>query len=620
MPNEYDLAGILKEFARTMVTDFRIQAILDKLVKRIVEVMPISAAGVTLISAGAEAHYIAASDSSALTFEKLQTEVSEGPCLEAYRTGQAISVPDLREENRFPKFAPQALGAGLAAVFTFPLHHDDQRLGALDLYRDTPGSLSDEALAAAQTLADVTSAYLLNAQARADLKASSERSRQEALHDGLTGLANRLLLLERLEHALARGRRTGRRPGVLVLDLDRFKAVNDDYGHRIGDELLVAVAERLAGMLRSDDTLARLSGDEFVLLCEEVATPAQAENIAARIADVMADPFVVSGTEIDVTVSIGIALADNASVSPEQLLDDADRAMYRAKRQGGGDRRVLDLRDQHLAEYLGGVERTLEGSWARGELYVDYQPIVAAADGRITGVEALLRWAHPSRGLVSPTVFIPVAERSGFIDQVGRWVLEQAWADRSHWPAQPDGGDLSVAVNVSADQLMSARFAETVAAVLRSAPINPALLTLEVTESVFVRDPERAMVVLHQLKDLGVTLALDDFGTGHSSLSYLKRFPVDTVKIDRVFVADLGHDPASHTIVAAVVQLAHGLGMTVVAEGVETAEQYDKLCRLRTDSCQGFYFARPMSAATLQALVEGGEDGRQTRLPLLSHD
>ena len=267
---EHRLSEVLSDFARTMVTEFPIQSILDHLVGRIVDILPIDAAGVTLIAPHADPRYVAASDESALRFEKLQSELGEGPCLAAYRTGAAVSVPDLTRESRFSSFVPRALGEGLAAVFTFPLRHGDEQLGALDLYRRTPGELSPKAMAAAQTLADVAAAYLLNAQARSDLESSTDRARAESLHDALTGLPNRRLLIERLEHAILRCRRSGRLVAILYADLDGFKAINDTHGHPTGDELLVAVAERLTAVLRPGDTLARMSGDEFVVLCEDL--------------------------------------------------------------------------------------------------------------------------------------------------------------------------------------------------------------------------------------------------------------------------------------------------------------------------------------------------------------
>jgi len=606
MPSEQQLSEVLSEFARTMVTNFPIQGILDHLVKRIVDVLPISAAGVTLISPGTDPRYVAASDESALRFEKLQTELGEGPCLAAYQTGEAVAVADLRDEARFPKFTPRAVEAGLVAVFTFPLCKGAERLGALDLYRSTPGLLDAAAMSAAQTLADVAAAYLLNAQARVDLEASSERSRESAVHDALTGLPNRTLFLERLDHAVRRGRRSGKLAAVLFADLDRFKMVNDLHGHGAGDELLVAVAERLSGVLRPGDTLARLSGDEFVILCEDLDEPAQAVVIAERIGTAVVAPIVLGGAEMNVTASVGIAFSGPGDELSEEVLRDADAAMYQAKRKGGGRHQIVDLREQQLAAQKASLERELRGAPARGELRIEYQPIVATDDGRITGVEALLRWAHPSRGLVLPTVLVPLAERSGLITEIGRWILEHVCPEQRRWRNGPQADDLTMSINVSPHQLMSQDYAATVAGFLSASNTDPELVTLEVTESVFVQDSERALVVLNELKRIGVRLALDDFGTGYSSLNYLRQFPIDVVKIDRGFVADLDHDRASHAIVVAVVAMAHAMGMRVVAEGVETVEQHRELALVGCDSCQGYYFARPMPPDDFDVLLQPG--------------
>jgi diguanylate cyclase (GGDEF)-like protein len=598
-----ELADVLSEFARTMVTNFPLQRILDHLVQRIVDVMPISGAGVTLISPDSKPRYVAASDDSALRFERLQTDLGEGPCLAAYHTGEAVSAPDLREDERFLRFSPLALEAGLTAVFTFPLNHGDSRLGALDLYSDTPGLLSPKLMKTAQTLADVASAYILNAQARADLEKSSLRANEAALHDALTGLPNRVLMLERVRHALTRRQRSSNTCAVLFVDLDRFKAVNDTYGHQAGDELLVAVAQRVLGALRPGDTFARMSGDEFVILCEDLEDPARADAIAVRVDAALARPFQLSEVEVNVTASIGIAFCGDGD-DAEDLIREADRAMYhhKRKRKNAGHRRVFDVREMHLAQEQAGLEHVLSGAVERGELQLLYQPIVGTADRRLVGVEALLRWMHPHRGEISPNIVVPLAEQSGQIIEIGRWVLEQAWTERQRWPTDCAGG-FTMFVNVSAHQFMSGSFVGTVHDMLSSGTFDPHLLTLEVTEGVFVRDGQRALIVLNDLKDMGVKIALDDFGTGYSSLSYLMEYPVDTVKIDQTFIAGLAENPASHTIVSAVIQLAHGLGMTVISEGVETAGQYEQLVELGCDACQGFYLARPMPSTQLASLI-----------------
>jgi diguanylate cyclase (GGDEF)-like protein len=605
LATEGQLSEVLSEFARTMVTDFPIQGILERLVQRIVEILPITAAGVTLITPDTNPRYLAASDAAALRYEELQTELGEGPCLAVYRTGEAVAVSDIRTDDRFRLFGPRAAQAGLVAVFTFPLRQGDRQLGALDLYRDTPGLLDETDMATAQTLADVTAAYLVNAETRSDLQDASDRSREAALHDALTGLPNRVLLLELLEHALARQHRTGKMATVLLADLDQFKMVNDVHGHRAGDELLIAVAARLTALLRPGDTVARMSGDEFVVMCEDLDDESQADVIGMRLVEALADPFELTDAVVEVTASVGIAFTGRGVDIPERLLQDADVAMYQAKRKGGDHHQVLDLREQQVASDRSSLGRDLRGAAGRGELRAEYQPIVQTTDGRITGVEALLRWDHPTRGVITPLTVIPLAEQSGLITEIGRWVLEQACVDRHRWAGLHNEEELGMSVNVSVHQLMGSHFVDTVADILTATATNSRYLTLEITESAFVQDGERATIVLGALKQLGVLIALDDFGTGYSSLSYLKRFPVDIVKIDQGFIADLAQDQASHDIVSAIIDLAHRRHMTVITEGVETAEQHRVVETLGSESCQGFYFARPMSADHLDTITGG---------------
>ena len=600
--SERQLSNVLRDFARTMLTDFPIQGILDQLVRRIVEIMPITGAGVTLISETTSPHYVAASDESAMQFEELQTVLDDGPCIVAFRTGNAVAIADLSKEKRFPVFILQARDAGLAAVFTFPLHHGDSQLGALDLYRDTPGGLDEDDMTVAQTLADVTSAYLVNAQARSDLLSSAAHARSTALHDGLTGLPNRVLLLERIQHALMSRRRSGKLVAVLFIDLDGFKKINDTSGHKVGDDLLMAVSSRLTGVLRPGDTLARLSGDEFVVVCGDLTETGQIEGLATRLNSAVATPFDLGGPIVALSASIGIAFAGRGN-DPERLLHQADIAMYQVKRKGGAHHQVIDVNEQNSSESSNSLQIDLGEAVRRQELRLEYQPIVRTADGRVISVEALLRWHHPDRGLISPHVLIPLAEQSGDIVEIGNWVLEHACIDRHRWETKCGDEAFVMAVNVSAHQLMAPGFLASVKDILRLTETDAKDICLEITESAFVQDGARALAVLSKLKELGILLALDDFGTGYSALSYLMEFPFDIVKIDQTFIARLTESKAGHAIVAKTIELAHLLDLVVVCEGVETAEQDREVTALAADFSQGFYLSRPTTADMVDDLA-----------------
>ena len=591
--NERLFSSVVSEFARTMLTDFPIQAIIEHLVQRVVDVLPMTGAGVTLIGPALVPRYVAASNSSALQFEEWQTELGDGPCLASFRSGEPIFVPDLLNEERFGAFGSKAVEGGLAAVFTFPLRQGPGCLGALDLYRDSPGPLSIGDTDAAQTLANVTAAYLVNAEVRADLEEFSNRSHQRSVHDSLTGLPNRILLLERIEHAIVRSGRSKKLVAALFIDLDRFKDVNNAHGHRVGDELLVAAAERIVSVLRPADTVARLSGDEFVILCEELDHSEQVEIVASRIVDALGSPFDVAGIGLGTSASVGIAFAGQTNHDPEQLLHAAEIAMQQVKYRGGANHQIIDLRANRLAEDSMDLRIALGKAEERGELRIAYQPIVHTDSEHLKGMEALLRWDHPVRGSIPPATMIPLAEHAGLITEIGRWVLEQACIDRQCSSHSDD--EFMVFVNVSAHQLMAPDFVAMVATILSDTETDPSLLTLEITEGALVRDTQRAHIVLNELKELGLLLALDDFGIGYSSLSYLKQFPVDIVKIDQSFIKDVARDQSSQAIVSKTIELAHLLDLTVVSEGIETLEQHEVIAGLGSDLCQGFYFGRPLS-------------------------
>jgi diguanylate cyclase (GGDEF)-like protein len=594
---------MLRDFASTMLTDFPIQSILDHLVTRIVEALPVTAVGITLISPGKAPLYVAASDAAALRFERLQTDLAQGPCQLAYNSGEAVHVPDVASEQRFPEFIRAALPAGLAAAFAFPLRHGKGRLGALDLYRDTPGALQHEDLEAAQTLADVAAAYILNAQARNDAQATSDRFQASALHDPLTGLPNRLLLHQRLVHAAQRAERSHTYAAVLFADLDRFKQINDTYGHQVGDDLLVAVGQRLSALVRPGDTLARVSGDEFVFLCEDLKEAKDVEVLATRINAALALPFKLSSVELAATASVGMAYAGPGEAVTQQLIIDADIAMYQAKREGGAGHRILDVRAARRAAARSSLEQELHTAFATNQFDIAYQPIVRPADGRVGGVEALLRWEHPQRGTVSTIDMVGLAEANGLISSIGEWVLTASCVAHGEWKRAHPTTALDLSVNLSARQLMGPRLPLTIASVLTRTNTDPSEVILELTEGIFIRDAARALSVLADLKALGVRLALDDFGTGYSSLSYLRDFPVDILKIDQKFVANSVVDDAGAALVVAVTGLAHELGLTVVAEGVETREQADAICAMGCDRAQGYFYAHPMPAGAIGALL-----------------
>jgi diguanylate cyclase (GGDEF)-like protein/PAS domain S-box-containing protein len=414
----------------------------------------------------------------------------------------------------------------------------------------------------------------------------------QALHDSLTGLPNRVLLDDRIEQALVRARAHDGRVAVLVLDLDEFKLVNDGLGHLAGDELLVAVAHRLTECVRPDDTVARFGGDEFVIVCD-AADPEMATQLGNRVLEVLQAPFSVQGMDIFVTASIGLVIAD-LDANPDGLLRDADAAMYQAKQRGRSRLEMFDqeLRDRAASKLQSAAE--LRRALHQRELEVFYQPVVAIADGRPLGVEALLRWRHPEHGLVSPADFIPLAEETGMIVPIGRWVLQEALRQRASWEAElPGQARLQLSVNLSARQLSEPTLVDDVSAALVATSADPSSLVLEITESVLMHD-SGWLSTLNAIHSLGVALHVDDFGTGYSSLAYLKTLPVDVLKIDRAFIDDLGADADDRAIITAIIALARALSLGVVAEGVETETQLEVLRELGCDRAQGYLFARPM--------------------------
>ena len=422
----------------------------------------------------------------------------------------------------------------------------------------------------------------------------------QALHDALTGLPNRLLLLDRLGQALASARRTGQGVAVLFLDVDRFKLINDSRGHAAGDELITRVARRLDETVRPSDTVARFGGDEFVIVCQDAGSVSEALRLAERVSDALRSPFRIAGEDVFLTASVGIALSDGDE-PPEALLRDADAAMYRAKEQGRARCEFFDQTMRTEAAERLELQTALHWAVERDEMRVYYQPVVDVATEHPVGVEALVRWAHPEKGIVAPASFIPLAEEGGLIIPIGASVLRQSAQDYGRWQAAGAGERFTLGINLSAHQLRHPGLVELVHATLQEHAIDPRSLVLELTESVLMEDIDRHTATLLRLRELGVRLAIDDFGTGYSSLTYLRQFPVDIVKIDRSFVAGLGVDTRDTTIVRSVIELAHALGLQVVAEGIERPEQLHALRTLGCDLAQGFLFLPPAPAESLAA-------------------
>jgi len=446
---------------------------------------------------------------------------------------------------------------------------------------------------------------VINARDVTERRRAEEATRHQALHDPLTGLPNRRLFNDRLEHSLARQARSGTSIAVLVIDLDGFKTVNDSLGHGVGDSLLVAIAQRFRSALRTSETIARLGGDEFAILIEDLRSPDEGEIVAQRMLDALADPVPLTDREVAIGASIGIAIADHIDDAPERLLSNADAAMYRAKREGKGCYRMFETSMFTAALERLELEQALRGAVADAGLDVHYQPIIDTDNERVTGFEALARWKDAEKGDIPPGVFIPIAEETNLILPLGRMILDDACHQVAEWRMLHPELDLSVAVNVSRLQLAHPSFVKDVADVLVQTNLSPSALVLEITESVLGDDSGRVVNTLDRLRKCGIRIAIDDFGIGYSSFAALADLPIDILKIDKSFIDNVCDNGRGRGFVDSIIQLARTLQLQTVAEGVEDLDQVQVLRDLGSTQIQGYVYSRPLPAEQIQPYLEG---------------
>jgi diguanylate cyclase (GGDEF)-like protein len=509
---------------------------------------------------------------------------------------EPIIVWEWASEKRFS--VPSLRDAGIRASAAAAIRGRSGAFGIIGVHSTTVGAFSGEEGQWLQSIADLLASAL-------DRERSEAVMRHQSLHDSLTGLPNRALLFDRIEHAFGRAERFGSAVAVLLLDLDGFKTVNDSLGHHAGDELLIEVGSRLQDVVRTSDTVARLGGDEFVVLAE-VESDEEAFGLSERIAAIWEAPFAAASGEVFCSASVGIAVGRKAE-APTKMLREADAAMYRAKDRGRGRSEIFDEEMRRDAFERLRTESDLRRALERDEFRVMYQPIFDTTTLRPIAVEALVRWQHPTRGIVGPVEFIPLAEETGLIAPLGRWVLEHAVAEVAGWSRQFPELPLRVAVNVSGQQLARPEFLQEVRVALEASDLPPELLGLEITESILINESGNPRSTLESLREIGVKVLIDDFGTGYSSLARLKRFPLDVIKIDRSFVDGVGAEDEDTAIVAAIVDIARSLGLQVIAEGVEGEVQLERLRELGCHAAQGYLFSGPMQGDAFAAFLAGDE-------------
>ena len=623
MVAEKGMVDVLTAFAATVVADFTVEDVLRQLVHGAVRALDVDGAGIMVPHHEDLLRFAFAAGPSAqavVELERLQEHLQDGPCGDSHRDQKLVNIADLAVEGAWPDYQEGAVRAGLRAVTTVPLHARGRRWGVLDLYRAEPRRLDAGELAAARTLAQVATSYLVVTADRDAARQAQQELAYRAMHDPLTDLPVRWVFLEQLTHAIARLARHPGQVGVLFADLDGLKYVNDTYGHDAGDRLLQTCVERIRAAIRPSDVLARVGGDEFVVLLEDLSTPDAAAAVARRVLAELGKPYRPDGQVLQPSASLGLALTSSSSMSPAALVAHADSAMYRAKRAGRGRYEAFDP-VVYAADRAGASARADSGAVLRsalqhGQLTLHYQPIIdltaaagsddepAAGRRELHAVEALARWQHPTRGLLTAQEFIPAAEQAGLMPVLGAWVLTTACRQLAAWDATlGDQAPPRLFLNVSAEEFSDPRLPQHLAAALEQTGVAPTRLTLEITETGLMTDPDAAGRALTALTALGCEVAIDDFGTGYSSLSRLVDLPAATWKIDRSFTADLAQRPAAAAVVSAVLQLGRQLERVVVVEGVEDETTVRALRELGCAHAQGYSLGRPQSAAQIVDLL-----------------
>jgi diguanylate cyclase (GGDEF)-like protein len=604
------MAKVLDEFAATFTAEFDITYILRQLAIAATRVLQIDGAGVVEPGAGEQLlRLVFATEGRVDELETLQEQLQTGPCTQAHRTGQVVNVADIASEGSWPLYQRRAGELGLTAVAALPLRARDRKWGVLDLYRTAAIPFSQQELTAATSLANLATSCLVLTEDRETARRAQHALAERAMRDTLVGLPVRWVFLEHLEHALERLRRARTRLAVLFIDIDGLKYVNDTYGHTAGDQLLTVVVSRLRESLRREDILARIGGDEFVVLIDDLANTGDLPDVVGRILRDLGQPYVIGPPEtITPSASIGVVHTDDADIGTATLIAHADSAMYQAKRAGPGSYRVFDP-ESHAAQRAAQVEEEqlvteLEGALDASQFEVHYQPItkltnmstapIRADAPAMYAVEALLRWRHPSRGVLTAATFIDLAETSRLMPRIGRWVLDTACRQLAEWDASPTHPSVErLFLNLSAAELVQRTLVEHTRQVLKETGIAGDRLTLEITETQALHDPNVTAASMSELQKLGCRFAIDDFGTGYSSLSRLSELPAATIKIDRSFSQRVTSAEAAVAVVSAVVTLGDKLSRTVIAEGVEDEETLRALERLGVQHFQGYYLGRP---------------------------